>query len=126
MVARSGILGRKYLFSDGDDEHQLRLEQRSRIFRWHFVISENGAVVGKAGTNAVWSKGFLNIRDLCQYEIPFGHGFRTDFGTTTTAGEQIGLSLKGLGWEAFLPSALNVHRVVAGLALLSIAYMSRD
>lgn len=120
-----GFLGRKYLFSDTAGRCSLWLEQKPDLIKFHFTISEDGKVVGEAGTNALWTKGFVKVPDLGEFEIPFGHGFRTDFSTTTNSGEDIEISLSRITWKVLLPSRLNDYRVLAGLALSYAACMSR-
>ncbi len=121
-----GFLGRRYLFYDADGKHQLWLRQQHRLFQWHFIISENEEVVGEAGTNRIFTKGFVTIRDLCEFEVAFGHGLRTTFDTTTNKGEEIKILLTNTGWDVLLPSTLDDYRVLAGLALVYAAYASRD
>ena len=120
-----GFLGRKYLFCGTSDTHRLWLEQK--LFGWHFMISENGRIIGEVETNTAWTRGLVKIQDLCEFEIFFGHGLRTSFSTITNNGEHIKISYTkwGGGWEVLLPSNLDDYRVLGGLALVYAAFMSR-
>ncbi len=124
-----GILGRKYLFHGTSNTHTLWLEQEGAAFiNWHCTISENERIAGRAGTRGIFdNRGFVEIENLCKFDMPLGHGLRSNFDTMTSNGEQLKISLARFGnWEVLLPSELNDYRVLAGLALIYAVYMSRD
>jgi len=126
-----GFLGRKYLFYDTSYTHRLWLIQNNSFFYPHFTISEDGRVIGEAGGKSLFPhKDFVNIPNLCEFEIPLGHGFRTKFDTITNGGEKIEISfLKQricTGWDILLPANLDDYRVLAGLALVYADYANMD
>ena len=119
------LLKMRFIFNDPLGQQLLTMSQDHAFFKTSFSIRDGEAVIGKAGSNWAYSRGFIELPSTGRLEMSFGWGFKTAFTLDGIQGAAARINQAGFSWRVSILKKYPLKPFLAGLCILYHVYMDR-